>query len=206
MNQFNKSILVLTLAVMATLVAGVVIGLVAGFLSNMLYVPLLFPLGMGQAAGWALWKIVRAARVRVRWQAVALGGLAALAVYGGYQALNYVVGHGEMVMAMYEHIQVETGERDVMLANTLVEYGLRQETGFSGFPGYLLYSARQGLRLGQEFGAGVNLGPFFTWVYWLLELGIIAWIAVGKGRQAAARGDEAPVTAVTPSIPRNHER
>ena len=83
MNQSIKSTLVLALAALATLVAGALIGFAAHIFSNMLYVPLLFPIGMGQAAGWALWKIVRAARVRVIWQAAALGGLAALTVYGG---------------------------------------------------------------------------------------------------------------------------
>ena len=115
--------------------------------------------------------------------------------------LNYVVGHGEMVMAMFAHIQAETGKNDIMLASTLVEYGLREETGFGGLPGYLLFSARQGLTLGKEFGAGVNLGPFFTWVYWLLELGIIGWITVGKGRQAAVP-DEAPLL-VAPLVAAN---
>jgi hypothetical protein len=187
MNKSIKSILGLCLAVLAALVVGLVIGLLAGFLSNLVYIVFLFPLGMGLIGGFFLEKTIAGAKIRKISQGVLLGCLMALAVYGAYQVMNYVTFRGRLLFEMHQKILEETGRSEPMVANAFVDYALKEETGFSGFPGYLLYMDKQGVTVGKMFGSGFNLGPFFTWVFWLLELGIIGWVTVGMGRQAAGR-------------------
>jgi hypothetical protein len=119
----------------------------------------------------------------------------ALAVYGAYQVMNYVTFRGRLLFEMHQKILEETGRSEPMVANAFVDYALKEETGFSGFPGYLLYMDKQGVTVGKMFGSGFNLGPFFTWVFWLLEWGIIGWVTVGMGRRPRAGPSVKPVGA-----------
>jgi hypothetical protein len=187
MNKTIQSILVLCLAVLAALAAGLATGLVAGVLSNRVYIVFLFPLGVGLVAGFILEKAIGLAKVRSARGAVVLGCLMALAVYGAYHWINYATFRGQFLYEMHQQILEETGRSELIVANVMVDYALKQETGFTGFPGYLLFTARQGVTVGKSFGPGLNLGPFFTWVFWLLELGIIGWTTVRRGRRAAGR-------------------
>jgi hypothetical protein len=187
MNKSIKSILILSLAVLAALAAGLATGLVAGALSNRVYLVFLYPLGVGLAAGFILEKAIGLAKIRNARGALALGCLMALAVYGAYQWINYATFRGQFLYEMHQQILEETGRSELIVANVMVDYALQQETGFAGFPGYLLFAARQGVTVGKSFGPGLNLGPFFTWVFWLLEWGIIGWATVWKARRAAGR-------------------
>jgi hypothetical protein len=187
MNKSIKSILVLSLAILATLIVGLLVGLLAGFLSKLVYIVFLFPLGVGLVAGFFLEKTIAGAKVRKVTQGALLGCLMAVTVYGTYQVTNYVAFRGQALFEMHQKFLEETGESEPMVANLFVDYALKKETGFSGFPGYILYTNKQGVTVGKTFGSGINLGPFFTWIFWLLEVAIIGWVTVRKGRQAADR-------------------
>ena len=111
----------------------------------------------------------------------------AAAVYGAYHWADYALFRGLFLVEMHQQILAETGLSDPDVASVMVDYALRQETGFAGFPGYLLFTARQGITIGKAFRSGLHLGPFFTWVFWLLEWAIIGWVAVSKAKGAAAK-------------------
>jgi hypothetical protein len=187
MNKTTPSILALILAALGALLAGLVIGALAGLLSNIVYIVFLFPLGMGFSGALFVEKTITGAKVRAAAQGMLLGGLMAAAIYAAFQAANYSFFRWQASSAMRQTILAETGKSESELASVLVDYALQEETGFSGFPGYILYKDKQGVTVGRMFGSGFNLGPFFTWAFWLLEFVIIGWMTVGVGRQATRK-------------------
>src|SRR6266545_4405451 len=51
----------------------------------------------------------------------------------------------------------------------------------------MLYKAQQGVSLGHFYRSSrLNLGPALTWAYWLLEFGMILWVALSIARKEAA--------------------
>ncbi len=71
----------------------------------------------------------------------------------------------------------DLSDKRLKAANVLVNYSLEKETGHSGFIGYILFKANKGVSIGRIFRSdALNLGPIFTWLYWLVELGVIAFI------------------------------
>jgi hypothetical protein len=75
-------------------------------------------------------------------------------------------------------------DENLSVAKAFLDYALEEETGHSGFPGYLLYRASEGVSIGRlTRTSSFNLGPVLTWLYWLLEFGIILGLTVQRGRK-----------------------
>jgi K+-transporting ATPase c subunit len=187
MNKTTKSILAFPLAALGALLGGLVTGALAGLLSTVIYIVFLFPVGMGFIAGTILEKAITGAKIRDAVQAILLGCLAAAAVMGAYHAAKYAVFRARLAVEMNQRMTEETGMSNMGVANALVDYALKEETGFSGFPGYILYMDKRGITVGRMAGSGLNLGPAFTWVFWALELAIVGYLTVELGRSAAGR-------------------
>lgn len=187
MNKPLRTILALSLAVPGMLLAGLVTGALAGLVASLLYIVLLFPLGMGLAGGFLLQQVIHAARIRSFAHSLWLGGLLALAVYAAYQGAQYLIFRGQAQTLMHQQLLEETRLWDPLAADLLVDLALEEATGFTGFPGYILYKNQQGLTLGKLFRSGLHLGPSFTWAFWALELALLAWVTLAMGKAAAAR-------------------
>ena len=66
------------------------------------------------------------------------------------------------------------------MAKAYANYALKQETGHGGFLGYLLYRAQTGISIGKFYSENrLQLTGVLTWLYWLLEFGLILWIMGG---------------------------
>jgi hypothetical protein len=52
---------------------------------------------------------------------------------------------------------------------------LKSRTGSTGFVGFVKDSAKRGVTIGRD---GANLGETGTWIYWLIELGVIQALIV----------------------------
>lgn len=89
------------------------------------------------------------------------------------------------VKDLMEETMVEEGmDADPEIANMLVDYALEEETGYSGFVGYILYQAKLGVSIGRISGSSeINIGSFLSWVYWLVELGIIAYLCINPVKE-----------------------
>jgi hypothetical protein len=96
---------------------------------------------------------------------------------------DYLKFRSEMSKEIQSQVIAEYGqpapEEDVL---AYIDYLLVQETGSAGFPGFILLEAKSGVSIshvgvGGGSESGINLG-IFTWVYWLIEMGIIGWASI----------------------------
>ena len=169
------------------IVAGLFLGFVTSFISQFFYLIILFPIGIGFLLGVAGIPGIRLGKVRNPW----LGGLAGL-VGGcvamiGVQFFDYLgfLSEAEEIRAelqkppeppkpfhMGEHPRPFVPGINVQAAKEILEV--------QSFPGYIDYAARQGVSIGRarDRGKGWNLGHVGTYIYWLIELGIVAFIAL----------------------------
>jgi len=75
-------------------------------------------------------------------------------------------------------------DKSLEAGKIVVEYAIKQETGYSGFIGYMIFKAQQGISIGKIYSSyKLNLGPIITWIYWLIELGIIGFITINTSKQ-----------------------
>ena len=80
------------------------------------------------------------------------------------------------------------GKSDKDVSNQLLNSYLEKETGYSNFLGYILLQAKEGISIGHLFGGSyANIGTFFTWVYWFVELSIIIVIGLSTGKTATSQ-------------------
>jgi len=167
---------------------GVLIGVTASVVSNLIYLVFLFPIGIGFLGAMSINKTVKKAKIWKPFQGMLLGTFMALVIYGAYQYSNYLTFRMLLINQMNLEMMQAIGKMDFEVANVFADYALKEETGFSGFIGYVLFTAAQGLSVGKIFSINeINIGSFFTWLYWLAEFGLIAWITSAAGK-IAARG------------------
>lgn len=163
------------------LVGGGLIGLAAAVVGSLFYIVLVFPVAMGVAAGWLVSRAVRAMKIRAALPMIALSVLAAAAIYGSYHYGRYIA----LQVQTWLELSSSTSEQvDLKVARIFVDYALKEETGYTGFSGYLLYKAKSGISIGRFYSQNrLALTSVFAWLYWLLELGVILWIARGMGER-----------------------
>jgi hypothetical protein len=87
-------------------------------------------------------------------------------------------------MEIFSGLSEATEEENLQVTHAFLDYALEEETGHSGFLGYILYEAKEGATIGRLFrSSSINLGPVLTWLYWLLEFGIILGVTIQKGKK-----------------------
>ncbi len=164
---------------------GVMTGFVVGLFSNLIYLVFVFPLVIGIVNGSIIADLVEKAKLRRPTQVIILSVISAVAIYGmlhyGRYAGFVVSTSSEISSDASEALEVE----NLSMAKAFLDYALEEETGHPGFLGYMLYRANEGISIGRlARSRSVNLGPVLTWMYWLLELGIILGVTIQKGRKA----------------------
>lgn len=168
----------------AALLAGIVIGGIASVISNFIYLVLIFPVIMGMAAGYVIKSVVISEKIRTPFVVVLTGLFATLIVYGSMHFFDYLqfrINLAKELQAQYFDEYGESAPRENVQA--FIDYVLAQKTGSSGFLGFILLEAQSGVSLSQvgpgsmPNDEGINLGSF-TWLYWLVEMGFIAWPSI----------------------------
>jgi len=158
---------------------GILIGFVASIVSNLFYIIFLFPLGMGLIGALILNAAMTNLRIRGYVTGISLGILMAVIIYGAFHYTDYLTFRFMVASAMDQELVKETGKSEPEVADVFVDYALSQETGHTGLIGYFLYQAKTGVSIGRWYSdQEVNLGPIFTWLYWLVELSIIGFMTV----------------------------
>lgn len=161
-----KGLLILLLAV---LLGGAVFGVLVSLLSNLIYVIILFPIGMGWLGGKLVAAAVRAGKIRN--PGVAIGGsiLIAVVMYGAMWAGEYI---------------------QFRNAQAVVTTNAASQAGQGGFIDFVSAEDQNGAAVLQLPALGIkvlNLGPVFTWAAWLVEMLLIAWLALVIGRRPATQ-------------------
>lgn len=168
---------------LAVLCGGVVFGGLAFALSHLIWLIVVFPIGLGIAAGAILSGVITRQRVRNPALAVAAGLLMALVIYGTIKYGGYMEFQSEMRQAVAQKGVVDSSKQAA-----IVDMLLASETGSSGFFGYLKLMAQGGISIGKVGSSThATLPEPLTWCYWLIELGIIGAIAALAGREAAKK-------------------
>ena len=171
---------------------GLVGGLLAGALvfgvSRFIYLIILFPIVMGAAAGYLIAKAVRAGKVRHAGMAALAAVVTGFIIYGAFWAGEYLAFRSDVRGVIMEEMGAGSGEADSVAADQFVDLVLEAEVGRGGVPGFVLLSAREGMEIGR-FGRGqmLNIGQTLTWIYWLVEIGLIALIAAGVAMDEAGK-------------------
>jgi len=186
MSSSSKTTVVKIFHILVMTFVGILIGVITSIVSNLIYLVFLFPIVIGFLGAMSINRTVNKAKIWKTSQGILRGVFMALVIYGAYHYSNYLTFRLQMILLMNTEISEATGESSTEVANIFTDYALKEETGYSGFIGYMMFTAARGLSIGKMFRASdVNIGPVLTWLYWLVEFGVIAWITSGAGKIAS---------------------
>jgi hypothetical protein len=169
---------------------GLMIGFAVGVFSHLFYILFLIPLAMGIGSGWGIADAVKRLKLRTTSYLVFLSLLSAVVIYGSFHYTRYLGFLVGVSIEMSEELPEATGEEKLLVAKAFADYALQEETGHSGFVGYMLYRAQEGVSVGRFYRSSrTNLGPILTSLYWILEFGIILYVTylMGKGALTGRR-------------------
>lgn len=180
----QRSIIKFIAVTIMAVLGGSLIGIVVSVFSNLIYIVFLFPLGMGFAGGKMLTDAIRMAKIRKTSQLIFMSLLIAITIYGTYHYGKYVGLQVQMSFRMFPGFSTAMEDKNLKFAKAVVDYALKKETGYSGFIGYMLLKANEGISIGRFYSSRhVNLGPILTWSYWILEFGIVLWVIISMGKK-----------------------
>jgi hypothetical protein len=189
-TPLSKQRTALTLIVMALLMVvwGLMIGFTVGVFSHLIYIVFLVPLVMGINNGKMIVDAIQRAKIRTTSQLVFLSVLSAVAMYGMFHYTRYLGFQIKASMEIFSGLDEATEQENLQVTNTILDHVWEEETGHSGFFGYILYEAKEGATIGRLFRSNsFNLGAVLTWLYWLMEFGIILGVTLQKGKKAMGR-------------------
>lgn len=159
---------------------GLITGLTFGVIGSFLYLIILFPIIMGITAGTIITENIKYTKVRNIYLTLLSSALTVLTLYISFHFMRYTVLSGITAF----QVAGDFSDKSLQAGKAIVEYTIKQETGYSGFPGYILFKAQQGVSIGKIYSSNkLNLGPIFTWIYWLIEIGIIGFITINAGKR-----------------------
>jgi hypothetical protein len=156
---------------------GVIIGLGAAVLSNLVYLVFVFPVAMGFASSNMIAHAIQMAKIRSALQLVFLCLLSAVAVCGTFHYSRYIAFQLRGAWEIFGDLDQATDPENLQVTQAFLDYALEEETGHTGFFGYMLYRAKDGMSIGRFLDSGL------TWLYWLAEFGVILWIPLSQGRK-----------------------
>ena len=169
------------------IVWGVMTGFVVGVFSHLLYIVFVFALAMGINGGRMIVDVVQRARLRQTSQLLFLSLLSAVSMYAAFHYTRYLGFQVQASLEIYSDFSEATDVENLAITRAFLDYALEEETGHPGFLGYMLYRANEGVSIGRlARSRSVNLGPVLTWLYWLLEFGIILGVTIQKGKKATS--------------------
>lgn len=186
--ESTQQTLNLIAAAIIVALAGVLLGVATSLLSHIIHIVFLFPLGMGFLGGLAVEKTITKMKIRKIPVAVALGILMTIAMYGIYHFTNYQVFRFLLSYELNQTLMEKAGMSNPEVASVIADYAIKKESGYAGLAGYILIMAKEGISIGRIISTtDLNLGPFITWFYWMIELAMIAWVIVGVAKDASSK-------------------
>jgi hypothetical protein len=170
--------------ILLVVVWGLMVGFTVGVFSHLIYVVFLIPLVMGINSSKLVVEVIQRTKLRATAQLVLVSILSAVVMYGMFHYTRYLGFQLKTSMEIFSELSEATETENMQTTKLFLDYALEEETGYSGFPGYMLYEARQGATIGRLFRSrSVNLGPLLIWLYWLMEFGIILGVTIQKGKK-----------------------
>lgn len=178
-NGFTVNGLVLLTTALA--LAGSALGYVAHHISRHFWLVLIFPLLLGFALGWVGVKMIVQGKIRNPW----IGGFAGL--LGGFFSMlvmhhsSYTHDRDEAISSspvIKKIMDLPKDQREALLADAEADDPDAVPTlrALESFPAYLNLRAREGVSIGRGGSNGINLGYVGTWIYWVIEVALVAGV------------------------------
>jgi hypothetical protein len=188
------------LLVLSMILAGAAMGFVVYLISQLIYLILIFPILIGLALGAIGARVAKSANLRnpvIGGIAGLLGGIVAMVMvhYFDYQEFK---GQIEKLSPEWkEFAQLPPDQQKVAEADLLAQATDREKAAeflhalrIHDFPHYIDYQAEQGVQIKSTHGGsgkGLNLGYYGSYIYWLVELGIVAGFTFGLVKTQAGQ-------------------
>jgi hypothetical protein len=180
----RRSVATLIVMTLLMVVWGLMVGFTVGVFSQLIPVVFLYPVVMAINSGKTIVEALQRTKVRKISQLLLLSLLSAVTMYGTYHYCRYLGFQLQASVEIFEGLSEATEGENLGVTKMFLDYALEEETGHSGFLGYMLYEAKQGVSIGRlSRSSSLNLGPVLTWLYWLMEFGIILGVTIQKGKK-----------------------
>lgn len=175
--------------ILITMVGGVLIGGITAVIGRFIYLIIAFPVGMGYLGGKGIELAVKHGKVRNPLLAATFGLLVGFIIYGTYRYGEYLFFRIEGRTIIMEEVEMEGNEPiDATTADLIADEILLEETGYTGFLGFTLLQAAEGMSIGRvSGGTTINIGTTLTWIYWVVEILLVFGFAAMMGSEAASR-------------------
>lgn len=171
-------------AVLLAFFGSSVAGITAAAIGSLFYVAVIFPVVLGFVGGFLLTAAIQMATIRNKSQMIFIALVISTTMYGMYHYGRYFALQVQASLEIFPTLTQATNEKNLKVAKIIIDDALEDETGYSGFPGYMLFKAKEGVSIGRFYSSSrLNLGPTLTWMYWILEFGIILWLTMVIGRK-----------------------
>lgn len=158
---------------------GIITGAIFGIIGSFIYLIILFPLIMGIIGGNIISENAKYTKIRSSLFITVVSVLMVIALFFAFHYMRYTIFWAVAALQTFG----DFSDKSLEAGKVVVDYALEKDTGHSGFIGYMLYKAQQGVSIGRIFRSNrLNLGPIFTWVYWLIEVVVIGFMTISKGK------------------------
>ena len=175
-----KAILLSLSAYFLMMLWGMMTGMIIAIIGSFCYLAFIFPLMMGFAGKNMVDDVMKRGWIRTSRQKVIGAVLMVIAMFATLHYGRYFALQVQTSLELFGDLSHATEQESLAIAKTVVNYGLKEETGRTGFIGYMLYRAETGISLGRFYSDNrLTLNSFLAWLYWLLEMGIVLWIILG---------------------------
>ena len=166
------------IAILMMFIGAPLLGGIVAYVGQFIYLIFGFPIIAGVASGFIMAQGIRWGKIRDSVIAATLGLLIGLCTYGSYRCIEYLIVRNDVQTSiMKEFADSEDGPIDSATAAVLFDYILLEETGQTGFIGFVLLEAKEGMSISRRgTGPSLNVGTTLTWVYWLIEAFIYAGV------------------------------
>lgn len=179
-GQFSANSLLMLATGM--LIVGAILGVAAHFVEQIFWLILVFPIGIGFLLGMAGIKMVKLWHVRSPMIGAVVGlvgGVTAMLCmhYAGYLHYRNEIEKNEsiqqiMAMSPADQAEVVAGSKEPMQTQYLID-------SLHNFKGYMDFVAYKGVEISNHGGTPMNLGYWGSYIYWLVEIGIVAAVSLG---------------------------
>lgn len=180
----SASIVGVLLTTLVAIISGVLVGLGLQFSSQFFYLYIAQPLVIAAIAGFAIQFAIHIGKLRHAPTALLLGLLAAILLYGTYRVSEYFE-FRRIIADEILQIEPTLSQPDT---DFFIDEFLREETGRGGLLGFIQLQANEGLSVSyRSRGELFRTNPFFTYVYWFVEIiliiGLIMLMALDRARK-----------------------
>ena len=190
---------------LALAVAGAVLGFIANYVSQWFYLILVFPAGIGLALGFVGGFVVTKTKTRnpmLCALAGLLGGIFAMTAmhYASYmdfknQMSDPAIEDEAAEIAVFANMSESQREKALTEMEATEEDREYVETAISAylaldsFPAFMNFAATQGVSIGRatSSGGGANIGFVGSYIYWILEMLLVAGIVLFAVRNEASQ-------------------